>query len=109
MVQIRLLDYLNMTLCRGGKCYWDAHTALHNPLPRKIILVKFTLVIIFQVHVSSGSGPTGQREAQSKFRTVLMWQAQAAPAAHKRSSDPGMKREWKVKLAWHKRTANCTE
>lgn len=36
-----------------------------------------------------------------------MWQTQAAPAAHKCSSDPGMKREWKVKLAWHKGTANC--
>lgn len=35
--------------------------------------------------------------------------AQADPAAHKRSSDPGMKREWKVKLAWHKGTAYCSE
>lgn len=34
-----------------------------------------------------------------------MWQAQPAPAAHKCASDPGMKREWKVKLARHKGAA----
>lgn len=39
---------------------------------------------------------------QHKVSLELMWQAQAAPAAHKRSSDPGMKREGKVKLAGYK-------
>lgn len=39
--------------------------------------------------------PTGEREVQSSRRG----KAQAAPVAHKRPSDPGMKRDWKVKLA----------
>lgn len=30
--------------------------------------------------------------------------AQAAPAIHTHASDPGMKREQKVKLGWHKGT-----
>ena len=52
-----------------------------------------------------GSRAAGQRGAQSEFEAALVRRPQAAPAAHKRSSDPGMKRERKVKAGRHKGAA----
>lgn len=58
--------------------------------------LKLPLQVILKVHISRYRAA---HAAQSKFESALMWQEQQLLQPHKRCSDPGMKRERKVKLA----------